>query len=136
MIKTDIQIRFSDIDMLGHVNNVILQQYFDQGKQLYFREVMGLSTLWSGNSFTTAATNTSYFVETRINDKIYVTTQIERLGTKSITFFQRIIEKESEIIKSESRSVLVGFDLKERKSIVISDLLRSKIENHENFNQI
>ena len=29
--ETDIQIRFDDIDMLGHVNNVNLQHYFDLG---------------------------------------------------------------------------------------------------------
>lgn len=32
MIETQIQMRFADIDVLGHVNNVNQQHYFDLGK--------------------------------------------------------------------------------------------------------
>lgn len=35
MIETQIQMRFADIDVLGHVNNVNQQHYFDLGKSTF-----------------------------------------------------------------------------------------------------
>ena len=34
-----VQIRFNDIDMLGHVNNTVYFSFFDLGKARYFEEV-------------------------------------------------------------------------------------------------
>ncbi len=34
--------RFADVDMLGHVNNVNQQHYFDVGKSDFFRSVLDL----------------------------------------------------------------------------------------------
>lgn len=35
MIETKIQMRFADVDMLGHVNNVNQQHYFDLAKATF-----------------------------------------------------------------------------------------------------
>ena len=37
MTTTPIQMRFADVDMLGHVNNVNQQHYFDVGKAISSR---------------------------------------------------------------------------------------------------
>ena len=41
MIETQIQMRFADIDVLGHVNNVNQQNYFDLGKCDFYKQVLG-----------------------------------------------------------------------------------------------
>ena len=46
MIETKIQMRFADVDMLGHVNNVNQQHYFDLGKSDFFRRVLGMKPVW------------------------------------------------------------------------------------------
>jgi acyl-CoA thioester hydrolase len=35
-----IQVRFNDVDMLGHVSNTVYQNYYDAGKLHYFEEVL------------------------------------------------------------------------------------------------
>lgn len=35
-----IQVRFSDVDMMGHVSNTVYQNYYDSGKMNYFLEVI------------------------------------------------------------------------------------------------
>jgi acyl-CoA thioester hydrolase len=35
-----IQVRFSDVDMMGHVSNTIYQNYYDSGKIHYFDKVL------------------------------------------------------------------------------------------------
>ena len=36
---TDLQIRFSDVDVLGHVNNTVYLSYYDTGKAWFFSEI-------------------------------------------------------------------------------------------------
>ena len=34
--KLPLQLRFNDIDMMGHVNNAVIMEFFDYGKMKYF----------------------------------------------------------------------------------------------------
>ncbi len=131
MITTHIQIRFSDIDVLKHVNNIVLQQYYDLGKVEYFQKVLGVSPMWVDHAFIAASTQTDYFEEVKVDNKIAVRTSIAKIGTKSITFQQEIIEPDSDRVKSSSKSVLVAFDLNERCSMEILPKWRKLIEEYE-----
>ena len=35
-MNTPIQLRFNDIDQMGHVNNAVIMEFFDYGKMKYF----------------------------------------------------------------------------------------------------
>ena len=123
----DIQIRFADIDMLRHVNNVNLQHYFDLAKNKHFTEVIGVSPGYNSRSIITAATNTSYLGQTRVDDDIFVETSVKKVGNKSITLFQRIIARPSGEVRAESRSVMVTYDFEHQTSIPIPDEWREKL---------
>ena len=43
---TEIQVRFADIDVLGHVNNAIYLSYFEMTRVHYFNELLGESWDW------------------------------------------------------------------------------------------
>ncbi len=131
MVKTDIQVRFSDVDMLGHVNNVVLQQYYDLGKTHYLREVLSLPVLWEDLAYIVVNTNTNYFAEVFAQGQFCVVTRIKSLGGKSITFEQEIVDSESGAVKGRSESVLVAFDLKNRVGVLVSEEHRRKIVGHE-----
>lgn len=126
---TDIQIRFADIDILGHVNNVNLQHYFDLGKADYYRNILGLDTVFGGNQFIiTAATNTSYLAQTRHDERIYVETWIPEIGNKSMVIEQRLLSRDTGEVKAQSRSVMVAFDFVEQVTIPVLDQWRKAIE--------
>ena len=38
--QTDLQIRFSDVDVLGHVNNTIYLSFYDTGKAWFFSNIL------------------------------------------------------------------------------------------------
>ena len=44
--KTDIQIRFKDIDQLGHVNNANHLTYFETSRVKYFNDIFAAETKW------------------------------------------------------------------------------------------
>lgn len=60
MIETKIQMRFADVDMLGHVNNVNQQHYFDLGKSDFFRRVLGMKPVWKSEGLIMVSTRTDY----------------------------------------------------------------------------
>lgn len=128
MIITNIQIRFADIDILGHVNNVNLQHFFDQGKIDYFREVVGLTAAWHKVGFVQARTETDFLAQVFPDDNICVRTGICKLGNKSLTFNQQIYNAITGEVKAASTAVNVAFDFERQQSIAITDAWRQAIE--------
>ncbi|MFI3319985.1 MAG: thioesterase family protein [Rikenellaceae bacterium] len=132
MITTDLQIRFSDLDILQHVNNSVLVQFYDLGKCEYFSQVMGLSQhVWNRNSFAIVSVKMDFMQEVRGTDEVYVTTRISKLGVKSVTFSQQIIDRATGDVKSQCESVLSGFDLEKRCSMEILPERREAIIAYE-----
>ena len=123
---TPIQKRFADVDMLGHVNNVNQQHYFDLGKSDYFTQVINGPTSWTKEGLIAVATNTNYMAQIWYNEPIVVRTRLEKIGNKSLTLFQQIVNTQTEEIKSESRSVLVAVDFVAQRSIPIPPDWREK----------
>ena len=78
MIETKIQMRFADVDMLGHVNNVNQQHYFDLGKSDFFRRVLGMKPVWKSEGLIMVSTRTDYRGQIRMEDPIVVTTCVDR----------------------------------------------------------
>ena len=130
MIITEIQIRFADTDALGHVNNVNLQHFFDQGKMEYISRVLGLKGVWRKAGFVQARTETDYLAQTFMDENICVRTVVSRLGDKSLTFCQQIYNADTRQIKAASVAVNVAFDFEAQQSISIPDSWRRAIEEH------
>ena len=140
-IRIEIQKRFSDIDSFRHVNNVSQQMYFDVGKSDFFDRLLGPEILFAPVRILTAATevlladlriltvstSTSYMGQIRFEDRIAVTTCVERIGTKSLTLLQRIVADDG-TVRSQSRSVMVAFDFEAQQSVPVPDAWRRALE--------
>lgn len=135
MIIIPIQMRFADVDMLGHVNNVNLQHYFDLGKSEYFLKVLDTPVERRREGLIQKATNTVYEAQTRLSEPIEVRTRIIKLGGKSITFRQEVANSETGEVKAISESVLVAFDFEAQTSIEIPQAWRKTIEAYEADNR-
>ena len=121
--------------MFQHVNNVSQQMYFDVGKMEYYEQVLGDAVLQddvlSGTSrIITAATANSFKEQIRMEDDIYVTTTVAKVGNKSITLFQQIIGRNAagrETVKTESTSVMVAFDFDRQESVTVPERWRRNL---------
>ncbi len=111
--------RFNDTDMLGHVNNVNLQHYFDLGKTEYFRKVLDQPIGRGEQGLIQKAIHTTYEAQTRLGEPIAVTTVIERIGNKSITFHQEVINTGTRQVKAICTSTLVAFDYRSQQPIPV-----------------
>lgn len=112
MILTKIQLRFNDMDMLGHLYNGQYQHLYDIAKSDYFDRVMGLVNTWytTGEAFLTATTTSSYYVSVELHEPIVIETSIEKIGTKSFTIYQRMLNEQTGELKSDSRTTMVCYN--------------------------
>ena len=128
IVETPIQMRFADVDQLGHVNNVNLQHYFDLGKTGYYNEVLKRAPDWRGKAFIQRATDSEFLAQTRYGEPIAVRSWVEKVGTTSITMVQQIVNPETNEVKAVSRSVLVMFDFEAQQKIPVPDEWRRAID--------
>ena len=128
--KTDIQIRFADVYGLGHVNNARLQEYYDLGKMEFYSGILGNKILPDRVVPVIVSTKTDYFSQTRLYDSGCVETQVEKIGNKSTTLIQRIIDAESGSVRSECRTVAVTFDFARQESVMLDDRWRDGLAEY------
>ncbi len=128
-----IQIRFNDVDGQQHVNNSVYQQYYDIGRAGYFSEISGTNYQTGGQSVVIVSVQTNFNSPIFYHDKIQVETRVSKIGNKSLTMEQLITDRKTGEIKSDCKTVLVGFDYNRQESIPIPEDLRNMIADFENF---
>ena len=122
---TPVQKRFSDVDSFMHVNNIWQQSYFDMGKTEFYTKVLGITGVFDKLRIITASTHTDYLGQVRLTDDIVVTTDVSRLGNKSMTLHQRIMLGDKCL--TESSSVMVAFDFETQQTVPMPQEWRDRL---------
>lgn len=115
---TPVQIRFSDVDQYGHMNNSVYFSLYDLAKTSYFREVFGEKE-WKDFSVVVANINADFLAPVFFSDKLIIETAVIHLGHKSFTLLQRAINQASGVLKCQCRTVLVGYDIATKEPVDI-----------------
>lgn len=121
-----IQVRFSDVDIMGHVSNTVYQNYFDSGKVNYFDEVlpdMDFNTI----GVVGASVKIDYLKPIFMKTPILVKTRVAVLGHKSLTMEHLLVNEQTGEILSTCSVVLVCYAIKEQLSIPIPEHWRTNI---------
>lgn len=119
--RTDLQMRFSDTDALGHVNNVAFTAYAETGR-VDFLMRLGKSV----TSLILASVTIDYRRQVSFGESLRIDTWVEALGTSSITLGQTIWANEERA--ADVRSVAVHFNYKTGKSMRLTDEIRKELE--------
>ncbi len=126
-----VQLRFNDLDGLGHVNNSVYLSFYDIGKSRYFNavkgEVIGVDQL----DVVIAHVDVDFLAPVFLTDEIEVRTTVESIGNKSFTLLQQIVDTRTEEIKCTCRTVMVGFDRDTNSAKAISAEWRAALEKFE-----
>ena len=127
-LVTPVQKRFSDVDSFMHVNNIWQQSYFDMGKTDFYVKVLGIPGVFDRMRIITASTHTDYLGQVRLMDDIVVTTDVSRLGNKSMTLHQRIMAGDKCL--TESSSVMVAFDFELQQTVPLPEEWRERLSEY------
>jgi acyl-CoA thioester hydrolase len=120
----DVQIRWGDMDALGHVNNAAYLTYLEQARISYTSELK----LWDGRSdqigMIVARIVMDYRLPLTNADAITVYSRVSRIGTKSYDMEQIIVRQDA--IAAAATFTLVAMDYATRQSVPIPDAWRAK----------
>lgn len=127
--RTPIQLRFSDVDMLQHVNNAKFPTYMELGRINYFNEVISSGHNWRETGIIVAAYSVQFVAPIFFTDVLFIETEVESMGTKSFNITYRfVVETETgPIVKATANTVMVCFHYIENKSIPIPQVWKDKV---------
>lgn len=111
------QIRFSDVDQFGHVNNSVYFSLYDLAKTTYVKDVLSGRMKWNEVGIVVANISANFMSPIFFMDHVNIETATVELGNKSFTLLQRAIDPESGTVKCECRTVMVVYDLKTQTPI-------------------
>lgn len=126
-LRTEVQIRFTDIDMLGHLNNAVYTQMMDIGKVAYFTAINGAPIEWGSVNLVVANINVNYLRQTTLYEPLEVVTRCHRIGTKSLVLHQQVVNSATGEVKADGYATMVSIDLKTKVTTPITDDWRQKI---------
>ena len=111
-----VQLRWSDPDMLGHVNHA---------RALALLEDARLAMSDGGSGLILARLEVDYLRQLyyRVGERLLVRTVVTRLGTKSFTVRQKLVQDDQVAIRAEA--VMVAFDFAADASRPLTDDERS-----------
>lgn len=107
---TSVQIRFNDLDTLGHINNSVFQQYFDLGRIAYFKNVLNEQMDWNVEGLILASISIDFLTPIRFYDSIVVHTKINHLGNKSLKMIQDLFDETTEKVAATGKSIMVSYN--------------------------
>src|SRR5512147_2175871 len=128
-----VEVRYGDLDPQGHVNNAKHLTYFEQARIAYMIE-LGLFT--KDQSFMkigviVADVHITYLAPIYFGQNIKIGVRTARIGNKSMTWEQNIMEADSGKELSKGELVIVTYDYEIEKTISIPQEWRERIMQFE-----
>jgi acyl-CoA thioester hydrolase len=117
---TPVQIRFADVDRLGHVNNAFYLSYIELARMHYFEEAAG-GIDWDRLGVIVARVEIDYLAPVLLDDKVHVKTWCSRTGTKSFDLSYSIMKStgSGDLEAARALTVMVCYDYTARRSVPI-----------------
>ena len=130
IFTTDIDIRFRDLDSMGHVNNAVMFTYFEHGRVKFFHSEPQ-NDKFSGFTFILAHISCNYIKPVTLDDRLSLRLWIKEIGSKSFTFYYQMVDRfDSSIIYATGESVQVCFDYQKNDSLPVPDEIKVQLSKY------
>lgn len=128
-VSIPVNIRFKDIDAMGHVNNAVYITYFEEGRKAFLINVLDVSNP-SEYSMILATIQCEYLKPLQITDEVMLETWLSGIKTKSFKFKYRIYCPGTDVTFAKGESVMVAYDYKKKASMPLSEEFLSKTSGY------
>ena len=130
VFSTNIEVRFRDIDALGHVNNAVFFTYFEEGRKQFSKKVFEVSDV-SDFNFIMAHIRCDFIRPIRLNDRVILHMWVKDIGTKSFSFEYRIVDFSDETkVYAAGESTQVWYDYDNNRSIEVPVEMRERMTQY------
>jgi acyl-CoA thioester hydrolase len=121
MFEHPVNVRWRDVDALGHVNHAVFLTYLEEGRDAFFAQVLG------DPIYVVVRIEVDLRAEVRYPDRrVTVRIEVERLGTTSLTTRETILTPAEEVA-AEARVVTVRWDADHGKPVPFSEAERAQL---------
>lgn len=121
---------WSDVDLLQHVNNVAYIRWIETIRCEYFTRVIG-EPIDGERGMILAHIDFSYEKQLRYHEQVTVGCKVTRIGNKSFDMTHEVWSKDEDYRAAQGKTVLVAYDFKHVRSIVVPDEWRKKVAAFE-----
>jgi acyl-CoA thioester hydrolase len=122
-----VQVRMTDLDPVGHVNNGIQLSYYDLGRLNYLETLQNKKIDWNEIDMVIVHIACDFVDSIYFYDKIVVETKVLEIGNKSVKMLQRIVNSETNEIKSTCYSIMAGYDKDNNSSKPILEAFKQQV---------
>ena len=127
---TSLEIRFRDLDALGHVNNAVYLTYFEIARTRYWERLFGLPPAQDWG-FVMVRTECNYRSPALLGETIEIAARISSLKNSSFIFEYRLTESRTGRLIADGLSVQACYDMKAQKTVPIPERMRQQVKTFE-----
>lgn len=120
------QVRFRDLDTLGHVNNAVYLTYFEAARMAYWMHVNGRTDL-AAMDMILARAEVDYRAPVAYGDELEIGVRCASIKRSSFVLEQAIVEKRSGRLVAQARKVLVHYDYLAGRSQPLDEAQRQRL---------
>lgn len=133
LIRLPLEVRFSDCDPLGHVNNAVYLTYLEQARIVMWRHQIGT---WprafadggpKGQGFILARAEVDFRSQAREGDQLEVRLALEGFGRTSLTYRYEIVNASTGVLVVAAKTVQVWLDYDAEKPIPFPEDVKAKL---------
>jgi acyl-CoA thioester hydrolase len=118
------QVRFRDLDPMGHVNNAVFLTYLEQARIAFF-EQQGVSVALDDMNMIVARVEIDFRAPVRLGQAVEVAVSATRFGTKSFDLeYELTVDGET---VAEAKTVQVAYDYRRREPVAIPAEWRDRL---------
>ncbi len=104
-----LEVRFSDLDVMGHVNNAVVVSYMEQARFQWWRTFLG-GRKFQDEGFLIARAEVDYRIPILLGDDVRVELHCTKVGTSSFELSYRLTKGLDGDLFAEGKTVQVMLD--------------------------
>ena len=129
-LAVPVEVRFRDMDSMGHVNNAVFLTYFENARIAYWRAVPGIRSRRSLD-YILARAECDFRNPVRLGDVVVCHIRVASFGRRSFTFEYLLREEPSGRLLGEGRTVQVMYDYPAGRTAPLDPGVKASIEEFE-----
>jgi acyl-CoA thioester hydrolase len=135
-VTISLPVQWGDQDAFNHVNNVVYYRWMESARIEYFKQVgLGVGISPQGIGPILASLKCDFRRQLAYPDTVLISSSIASIGRTSLKMGHLVYSTAQQTIAAEGDSVIVMFDYRTQKPLVVSDEVRSAIEALERSNK-
>ena len=130
VFSTPIDVRFRDLDAMGHVNNAVFFTYFEEGRLALFTSESP-EKKFPGFDFILARISCDYLKPVTIDDRLTLQIRVSKIGSKSFAFDYIVLDRgDADVIYATGKSVQVCYDYEKGATVAVPGDLNRLLERY------